>query len=239
MSVDRELDQLAALDRRLERLGPGPNTLDPGRERATPTAALVPAPNDAAPSARRAALARGLFEVVEAWLENFPENIFWDLDLLARALWRLGEPIRIERRAGRIAELARGFGRQTAIRFQYVHDFSYGFDWARWVARDPEEREAVGPFDGAFLAHLEKRQAELLDLISKDDAQYPTLHGGQPRNPFGFSRTKPAERTLLRALAAEGAIPVQTWRPDGACTWDRPFARIREEKARELGLADA
>lgn len=236
MTLVDDLAQLRELDLKLARPTGGVATLDPARSRATPLTELVPSEREAS-AAQRAALARALVDVGTAWLEHFPENIFWDLDLLARKLLELEEPALIERRARRVADLARGFGRQTEIRFQYVHDFLYGYDWARWVARDPEERENVGPFDDEFLAYLESRQAELLDLIAKNDNKYPRLASGQPRNPFGFSRSRDDERKLLSALAADDAIPVRAWRADGRCTWDRPFGRMREEKARALGLA--
>lgn len=226
--------RLIALDERRDQQAQAETTLDPSRSRVTPFAALVPTAGD--PTATEA-LARGLAEIIESWFEHFPENIFWDADFMAARLWALGDPQEITRRARRIADLARGFGRQTEIRFQYVHDFLYGYDWARWVARDPEEREHIGPFDRDFLAYLERRQAELLDLIATDDLKYPKLPNGKPRNPFGFSRRHEDERRLLRALAADSQVPVEAWRPDGRCAWDRPFARIREDKARALGLA--
>jgi hypothetical protein len=224
---------LEAADRRRRGSRPGASTLAPDRPHATPLTDLVPA---GAEPARADALARGLADIVSAWAEHFPENIFWDVDLLAQRLWALEDPGAIARRARRIADLARGFGHQTEIRFQYVHDFLYGYDWCRWVARDPEEREHVGPFDADFLAYLERRQAELLELIAQDDAKYPRLENGRPRNPFGFSRHHEDERRLLRTLAQRRDIPVETWRPHGRCSWDRPFARIREQTAEELGL---
>lgn len=208
-------------------------TLAADRPSATPLVALVPADG---PEPRREALAFGLADIVNAWADNFPENIFWDVDLLAQQLWDLEDPAAIERQTRRIADLARGFGQQTEIRFQYVHDFLYGYDWCRWVARDPEEREHVGPFDPTFLTYLERRQGELLELIANDDAKYPRLEHGRPRNPFGFSRHKEDERRLLRVLAQRGDVPVETWRRHGRTTWDRPFSRIRERAAEELGI---
>lgn len=235
MSQPSARSELDAADRRRRGPAPGALTLAPDRTHATPLPDLLPATG--APE-RRDALARGLANIVNAWVDHFPENIFWDVDLVAQQLWDLEAPDAITRRARRIAELARGFGNQTEIRFQYVHDFLYGYDWCRWVARDPEERERVGPFDATFLAYLERRQGELLELIANDDTKYPRLPDGRPRNPFGFSRRHDHERRLLRALAARGDVPVETWRPRGRRTWDRPFARIRDETARELGLAE-
>ncbi len=226
----------AAVDRLLEARAFGAATLAPGRARATPIAELVRrfAPGDAA----RSALADGLTRIVECWLESFPGNLFWDCDRLAKDLARASSPDAITANAERVAALSRGFGRRSDIRFQYVHDFLYGYDWCRWVKRSPETRAAVGPFDDEFLGYLEQRRTELEALIADDDAKYPRLEGGAHRNPFTFARDADSEARLLRKLATLDRLPVRAWDADAEARWSEPFAGWREEAARDLGLDD-
>ena len=66
------------------------------------------------------------------------------------------------------------YGARSAIRFRYVHDFIYGYDWARWVAREPETRTAIGPYDPVFLKRMRDRADELLELIADERRELPT-----------------------------------------------------------------
>ncbi|MCA9655255.1 MAG: ferrochelatase [Myxococcales bacterium] len=189
------------------------------------------------------ALAESLATIATAMQRAFPENIFGDLELLAASLWRgalaTDDPVACLRIQGeRVAALQELFGRGTPIRFRYVHDFVYGFDWAKWVAKDPPTRAGVGAFDAPFLAFMDHRGHELLELIAAGrDGKYPPLPDGRPRNPFGFSREPEAEIRLHRTLAAEGLLPVEAWRVDARPRWDRPYAALRREVAERLGLA--
>ena len=135
-----------------------------------------------------------------------------------------------------IARLQRLYGQDTAIRFRYVHDFIYGYDWAKWVGRDPDLRAGIGPYDAVFLDHLERRAHELLGLIAVDDPVYPGLPDEQARNPFPFSREPEAELRLHRTLAARGLLPLAAWDPAARPVWSRPFAALRAELAAMLGL---
>ena len=205
-------------------------SLDPARQEATSLDAL----------ARSGAVRAGLEAIAVAIARHFPENVFADLDLVAAALERTrareGEAAALAH-AERIAAVHALFGQETPLRFRYAHDFLYGFDWARWVARDPDARRGVGPYDAAFLDYSEQRAAELCALVRKRDRKYGPLAPGAHRNPFPFRRDPEAERLLHRALAAEGAIPVAAWDPSCAPRWDRGYTALREEKARALGLA--
>ncbi len=206
------------------------DSLDPARAERTPIASLSRSP----------VVAQGLAEIDEAIRRNFPGNLFADLDLLAATLEARrasAGDASAHATARRIATVHALFGRETPLRFRYTHDFLYGFDWARWVARDPIARASVGPYDDAFLAYSEQRAAELCALVASNDAKYGPLDAHEHRNPFPFRRDDEAERLLLRALAESGAIPVRAWDPSAAPTWDRPFTSIREAKARELGLS--
>ncbi len=205
-------------------------TLDPTRSERTPIDRL----------ARDAALGRALEVVDRSIARHFPENLFGDLDRLAHELDRLrsshgGEAMHA--RAERIGHVHALFGRETPLQFRYTHDFLYGYDWARWVARAPEERALVGPYDDVFLAYSEQRAGELCALVAADDRKYGRLAAGVHRNPFPFRRDLEAERILHRALAAEGLVPVHAWRPDTPAHWDRPYSALREARAKELGLA--
>lgn len=181
-------------------------------------------------------LARGLEATALATLEHFPENIFWDLDGLAssviRDAWKHTDPAASLAAAfDDIASLYAVFGRATAIRFRYVHDFVYGFDWAKWVRRDPAARAGVGPFDRVFLRALLARGEELLDLIERDDPEYPRLRDEGSRSPFPFSREPEDEARLHRSLVGEALIPVRAWCIDPEPVWDRPFAELRAARA--------
>ncbi len=231
---------LDALDARLDALPHGALTLAPARTRPTPLAGLV-AVLTRGDAPLEAALAAALGAVVEAQLESFPDNLFWDSDFLASSLVaeaRATEaPVAFVREAsGVIVELMRIYGMRSPIRFQYVHDFTYGFDWAKWVRRSPTDRRDVGPFDLEFLRYSRRRGHELLALIAQDDAEYPSLLDDRPRNVFRFSRDPEDEIRLLRDLAARGLLPVEAYRIDASPRWDRPFAELRTERASALGI---
>jgi hypothetical protein len=206
------------------------DSLDPARASRTPLARLATCET----------LVIGLGRIEAAIERHFPENLFADLDRVAVVLdalrTREGDAAALAR-ADRIAEVHAVFGQETPLRFRYAHDFLYGFDWARRVARDPSTRSAVGPYDEAFLAYSMDRAAELCALVARNDRKYGPLERGAHRNPFPFRRDLEAERTLHRALAADGAIPVRAWDPGGQPVWDRPFTALREAKAHALGLA--
>lgn len=169
--------------------------------------------------------------------ENFPDTLFWDFEFLGASLLReFPEPSDLLGRAHQICRLQKLYGQNSIICFRYVHDFVYGFDWAKWVLREPETRNIHGPFSGAFLDHIENRAHELVDLIHNDDEKYPKLENGEPRNPFVFSREPQDERRLFKTLAERDLIPVKAWEYDTVPVWNRPFAALRAELAVELGI---
>ncbi len=246
MSAEAEgaLDRLDATDARLDSLGVERLTLDPERERASSLGELgrllLPRTH-ALPSGTARAFSEGLTSIADSVLTHFPGNLLWDLDHLAasvlREASRTADPVAHVRDAlAEVVSLHALFGRATPIRFRYAHDFVYGFDWAKWVRRDPRHRARVGPFDLEFLRSMRRRGGELLALIEGDDAKYPRLRHHRPRNPFAFSREPSAELALHRDLARRDLVPVRAWRADDEPTWDRPFAEEREARARALGL---
>jgi hypothetical protein len=215
------------------KLGPR-SSLCPGREHPTTFAELWPRLDLDAPHAL--AVFHATQRVVHAIVTHFPDNVFWDLDLVVQSLADRTSVAAIDTTAHRLVRLMQGFGMRSAIRFRYVHDFTYGFDWAKWVAKAPERRRQVAPFDDFFLAYLEHRCEELLALIASDDVKYGRLRNDQPRNPFTFSREPQDERRLHALLAERGLIPVATWDAQGDARWGAEFAERRAALAAELGI---
>jgi hypothetical protein len=239
---------LVAADAAIDAAAPERHTLAPDRARARALVAVVDAilrPSD--PPELVDALAFGLAEIAEAQLDAFPNNLLWDFDYMAAAVLLeargAGEAASAATlahdRCRQIAALQHLYGRETAIGFTYVHDFVYGYDWAKWIRRDPPPRRAHGPLSATFLEYMERRGHELLALIAENDRKYPTLPDERPRNPFPFSREPADELRLHRALARRGEIPVEAWRVDAAPEWNRSYAAIRAERARILGLSRA
>jgi len=230
---------LLVADRRVGAGGSQWRTLDPQRARASTLTEIAGRVLPSHRSASAVAFAHGLAQVAVAMHEAFPGNLFWDLDYLAASLWRegQGDPERMRAHAEAHAALQHVFGRRTPIGFEYVHDFTYGYDWAKWVAREPEARAMVAPTSPAFVAVMQARGEELLAVIAAGaDAKYPRLTGSGPRNPFGFSRDKADEIVLLTHLASDGALPVQAWRVDPPLSPHRPFGQLRLDAAGQLGL---
>lgn len=211
------------------------SSMAPDRERATSFEALGEIVLRGVGPRRAEVFAEGFDRLARAVRESFPENLFWDFDRLAGVLARAPEDA-MRGAFDDLVQLHELFGRATAIRFRYVHDFLYGYDWAKWVARDPEARADLDPYSPAFFAAMLSRGRELLALIAEDDPKYHRLRGEGHRNPFGFSREPSAERALHRRLAARGAIPVEAWRVGGAARWDLDFYGMRERCAEELRL---
>lgn len=218
-------------------------TLEPGRTRArlhTELCDRLLLPSDT--DALKIAFITGLVETMDAMLVAFPENLLWDLEGLAAR--QLGQARAAEDPAvtvahlwSRIAALQHVFGSQGPIRFRYIHDFVYGFDWAKWVAKDPSQRAHVGPYDAAFVERMHRRGGELLELIAAGDTKYGPLEGSQPRNPFGFSRTPADELALHRRLAEQDALPIRAWESQAKPQWRRPYAQLRDEAAQALRIS--
>jgi hypothetical protein len=236
-------DRLADLDTTLCARPQPPLTLAPDRERAhlpTQLVEMLVDERDWPPFA--VAVAEGVADVYDAMLRAFPHNLFWDLDglfgsVIAQARTADDSAVAVARALRQVAALQDVFGRGP-INFRYIHDFVYGFDWAKWVAKDPEHRRNMGPFSTEFVGAMHERGHELLDVIERDvDEKYPPLPGDESRNPFGFSREPADEVKLHRTLARRGLIPVQAWSLQPAATWDRPFAALRTQVAAELGLS--
>ncbi|MEM6790206.1 MAG: ferrochelatase [Myxococcota bacterium] len=239
------LQRLEAADDALDARGLVRDTLAPdGRRAATPLRALVVRARLATAwsGAALQAFGEGLIALADAIAEHFPENIYWDLDFAAgnlcrRAVATPDPAVFLAAQTATLVGLQRTYGRHSTIRFRYVHDFIYGFDWAKWVAKDPATRRSVAPFDPEYLAFSAQRGRELLQLIADDDRKYHQLEGAHHRNPFGFHRDPGSERRLLRQLARTDGLPVEAWHWDGGATWSRPFAEQRRATATALGIS--
>ena len=230
LAADRQIDALVPRKRR---------SLGAGRGRATSLVDLATFLTAGHGEHLRWTFARGLARVGHAMVQSFPENLLWDLDAMASGL--LDEALTVSDPCGHleetctlVARLQHLFGRQSPIRFRYVHDFTYGFDWSKWVRKDPARRGSIGPFDRAFLVTMLERGDQLLELIAEDDAKYPRLVGPEARNPFAFSREPRQEIELFRTLARRRELPVAAWERHPNARFDRDFYALRERAAEAL-----
>ncbi|BAZ12878.1 hypothetical protein NIES4071_47120 [Calothrix sp. NIES-4071] len=177
--------------------------------------------------------------ILRAQLKNFPENIFWDFDFLIYSMLQQAVSAKeggikfLEVFADKVIELMFMCGCKREIRFPYVHDFTYGFDWARWVQKDPV-RANIQPFSLTFLDYLHSKGKELLHRISIDDARYHQMDARSYRNTFRFSRDPKDEYKLLTYLAYHKLIPVTAWNWNAATVWDKPFDQLREQVSLKL-----
>ena len=219
----RVTERILALDATMQR-----RSLAPGRAIATPLAALCEAAFSGPTAEPRMVL---LADLVERFADDYPDNIFCDLDAVVGCLAR-GSLEEAASFAATVADLSYRYGRNTTLRFRYLHDFLYGLDWCRWAAKEPGTRSEVAPFSAAFLDYLGRRGRELAQLIAADDAKYPALPPGAYRNPFSFDRSPESEARLLLTLARTGPMPFDAWSLSGAF-------RLSNFVERRLALAAA
>lgn len=228
---------MQALDEELEARIGVPASLAPGRPRAESLSSIARELVGQRERAWQDAFVEASTTVLLSLVEHFPGNLYWDLDFLLAALLEESEqPEDLLDRAAAVARLQELFGCRSVIAFRYLHDFTYGFDWARWMARKPAERVGIGPFSITFLCHIERRGHEIAAAIAAGDARFPRLQPGEFRNPFPFSRSPQHEAHLLTDLAGRDLIPVYAWCTTARPRFDLPFAALREERARALGL---
>ena len=233
---------LDEIDQQLERkLGDARESLDPSRNRARGLCEVAEIVIDEKlDSDSQIAFLQGLANLAQAQWINFPGNLFWDFEYLAMSVVRCanqqtgGRSEYVRQHFEQIIALQALFGRSGKIRFRYVHDFVYGFDWSRWVQARPGLRQHIGPFDREFLCALEKRGHELLQRIAANDLKYPRLPENVFRNPFGFSREPAQERQLHREMVQRSAIPVRAWMFDAKPDWRSESSKIRANLARQL-----
>ncbi|MCF4968985.1 hypothetical protein [Nostoc sp. CMAA1605] len=183
-----------------------------------------------------------LENIVKSQLNNFPENVFWDFDfmvssMLRQALSAKGEAaVFLENFANKMVSLTDLFGINSEIRFRYVHDFIYGFEWAKWVQKDPINRANIEPFSLTFLDYLLAKHQELIQRIRRGKSQSYKICDNGFRNPFTFSREPEDEYRLLTHLAKAQLIPVAAWVWNAVPMWNKPFQEKREQLALELNI---
>lgn len=183
-----------------------------------------------------------LERIVKSQLQNFPENIFWDFDFMVSSM--LHQSLNggddaiafLESFADKMVLLTDLFGINSEIRFRYVHDFIYGFEWAKWVQKDPQNRANIEPFSLIFLDYLLAKHQELIQRISRSKSQSYKLCANGFRNPFNFSRDPEDEYRLLTHLAKAELIPVAAWDWNAFPIWNKPFQERREQLALELNI---
>lgn len=198
--LDDEIDAVVAS------AGRGRWSLCPSRQRATSLRELVH--RDV--TVDKSALSQAVFRVGRAQLDNFPGNLFWDFDAVVATLASKSTERELTETTERFVNLQRLYGQHSTVRFQYVHDFVYGFDWNRWI-RERGGSASASAFGDEFLDYSIQRGHELLALIDEDDDKYPKLPTGALRNPFGFRREPSDEAHLFRALASYDLIPLRAW----------------------------
>ncbi len=183
-----------------------------------------------------------LESIVRTQLQNFPENIFWDFDFLVSSMVR--QALNADEGAipflkvfgEKMVCLTEMFGNKTEMRFRYVHDFMYGFEWARWVQKEPQTRAHIEPFSLVFLDYLLVKGKELLQRINHGQVVSYKLCETGYRNPFTFSREPEDEYRLLTYLAEEELIPVAVWDWNASPVWNKPFQEMRQQLALKLNI---
>ena len=237
-AIERARDMLADVDEQLWRTAAPLRTLAPTGGRARALADIIGdvVRSEDAPETI-VCLAEGVATFALTQLRVFVDNIFWDFDYPVAA-WltearRYGHPAaHLQRCLALASALLEQYGPGRGLGFRYAHDFTYGFDWAKWVGRGPAARANLGPFSWEFLQAMEHRGRELQQLIRRgDDAKYPPLPPSTARNPFGFSREPHDELVLHQTLAEQGWIPVQAWCSDAEPVWNRDYQGKRRTVA--------
>ncbi|MFY0580088.1 ferrochelatase [Cystobacter fuscus] len=174
--------------------------------------------------------------MVGVLVEDFPDNIFWDLDHLACCLWKAGGPDEMRAFAGRVVALCRGFGNKSELRFRYAHDFLFGYDWARWVAREPGSARASGP---SIRRSSTTWRPGSRSCETSSRTTTPSM-GRSRAGPSAIpspSAASPGTRHGCTGARPRGAHPGQGRRLDGERRWELPFTELRAEVAERLGLA--
>ncbi|MBE9008443.1 hypothetical protein IQ259_26190 [Fortiea sp. LEGE XX443] len=180
--------------------------------------------------------------ILDAQLENFPKNIFWDCDFMVSSIVQqavaMGDDAVafLQTFANKMVTLSKLFGMKQEIRFCYVHDFMYGFEWARWVQKEPQTRAHLEPFSLIFLDYLLAKGQELIYRIHLDQVTHYKLCDTGFRNPFPFSREPEDEYRLFTYLASEGLIPIAAWKWNTQPVWNQPFQEIRQQLALQLNI---
>lgn len=183
-----------------------------------------------------------LERMLDTILHNFPENIFWDFDFIVSSILKQalvakdGAVSFLESFGDKIVSLMGLFGKESEIRFRYLHDLTFGFEWAKWVQNEAQSRAVIEPFSLTFLDYVISRGKKIIQLIRVGDARYHQLSEKCYRNPFCFSREPEDEYRLLTSLATQQLIPIAAWDWNAQPVWNKPFHQLREELSLKLNI---
>ena len=181
------------------------------------------------PLSFKSVMLTSLRSIVEAQILHFPDNIYWDYSYLFRVLSDYRDLSSLKLTCSLICQLMALYGAYSPIRFRFIHDFSYGFDWAKWVRRNPEARLKIQPYDLVFLEYLKFRGGELSRMITAKDKNFPPLTDLAWRNPFSFPRDEASERYILETLSEKNQIPLPGWAFNPVLEWRPDYTFLREQ----------
>jgi len=178
--------------------------------------------------------------------ENFPGNLFYDLDYFLWSIVRTSKEEEfvfqneLQKKKDLIQKIFTTFGIHSKIKFQYAHDFLYGYDWCKWVREKQLGEKDITPFGYPFLLYILGRGKDMLQLVESDSLEYPSLEANSKsfRNPFLFQRSPSQEALVMRSLASEGKLPVLGWDLDFTPAPEVDFLKIRFERAQDLGISE-
>ncbi|MDF3818532.1 hypothetical protein P3G55_01395 [Leptospira sp. 96542] len=186
-------------------------------------------------------LSDSIFSIVKAVVYHFPENIFWDFNFLVRQLAQISKFSSpnffstIRSLSIQIIRIFEIFGNHSKIKFRYIHDFIYGYDWLKWMLEKKKDTDDINPFGFDFLNYIESRGLELQALIDQNDSKYPMLND-EYRNPFLFIRTTEEEMNLHKELSRLHQIPIEAWDGFAVPKYDQNYSAIRLEVSKQLGI---
>jgi hypothetical protein len=179
---------------------------------------------------------------IRLFIKNFPENIFWDFDYFVFQIVQSGLQNRSEfelylnKKQNLVEKILEIFGQHSSIRFRYIHDFIYGYDWQKWYKDIRIEINDPSPFGFSFLEYILNRGIEIQSLIEQDDKKYGKIAKSQNRNPFFFRREPEDEISLLQNLAESGDLPIQAWELRAIPDAGKNYSMIRTQRAKSLNL---
>jgi hypothetical protein len=167
------------------------------------------------------ALVECIATLVEATVQYFPGNLFWDFDCIAAsmvtcAVLSAQDTAHYIREYGRkLDELFELYGKDSLISFQYTHDFLYGYDHERWHSRMVLDEPECYEFSGSYLDFLLRKGAAITRQIEREVPGFERVPPGEFRNTFGYARDAASEVRVLRAVVTEGQLPIRAWDFDG------------------------
>lgn len=182
-----------------------------------------------------------VIEICNSIQDNFPQNIFYDLDYLFYQILQesktseIGFEPKLNEFQNSLNSIFTIFGIHSSVKFRYIHDFIYGYDWLKWTLEKKGSQEIESPLGEPFLNYITNRGKELENLIEGNDKNYPVLN--EPfRNPFLFVRSTQEEEILHSNLSIDHLIPLEAWNLFAIPKSDKNYSEIRTKRALELGI---